>query len=162
MPTTKPTPAMPPGSGDDDDQGETVILGSLPSDTHRTRVAHPRPVSIAPTATAGGDALPSTHTKPEDAYGSTASTQRQRQPGPLSFTATDRFAVAAVTVMTIVVVIATFIAVTAIGPEPGEWLGAIALVGLVGFGFLVSSSRTSTAEVLHLPPVAHRTVRIVR
>ena len=93
MPSTKPTLATRPSSGDD--QGEPVILGLLPSDTHGTRIAHPRPLSIVPTAPAGGDAVPSTHTTPEPTDGSTASTHLQRQPGSPSFTATNRFATSA-------------------------------------------------------------------
>ncbi len=46
---------------------ETAVLGLLPGElqhTHGPRVAHPRPGFIAPTAKAGGDALPIHDTNP--------------------------------------------------------------------------------------------------
>ena len=162
MPTTKPTLATPAGSGDGDDQGETVILGSLPSDTHGTRVAHPRPVSIAPTATAGGDAVPSTHTPPEATQGPTASTESQRQPGPLSFTATNRFAVGAVVAMTAVVLTVALVAVTIVDPTFGDVLAAVGVLVLASSGQLASSKRSSTDGQRHSPSARNGIVRIVR
>ena len=61
---------------------DIVILGVLPDLPHTpsTRVAHPRPGFIAPAATAGGDAPPTTHTRSAPEPARTASPQRSDSP----------------------------------------------------------------------------------
>ena len=71
----------------DDDQVVTLGLLPHPSRTRRTRVAHPRPGFIAPTATAGGDAPPIDATSPATTARPMASDTSQRQLAPHSFTA---------------------------------------------------------------------------
>ena len=128
MQTTQPT-------GVDDG---AVILGVLPTDTPRTRVAGSRPGFIAPTATAGGDAPPITHPTRTAIPGLMASTGIQRQPAPHSFAAGNRTATAAVAVMTTVVLALTTTATTAVVAGPVDWqiVAWIVTGGFLGLGSL--------------------------
>ena len=114
--------------GDDD----IVILGALPAlpHTHSALVAHPRPGFIAPTATAGGDAPPTTHTIPAATIGPMASTEGRRQPAPLTFTALNRSEAIALIAMTTIVIAVAFAALMSVGAEASDMVAAVA-----GFGF---------------------------
>jgi hypothetical protein len=90
-----------------------------------------------------------------------ASTECQRQPELLSFTATNRFSVGAVAVMTAVVLIAAVVAVTIVGPTVGDVLGAIGVLVLASSGYLASSGRISAGGQRHTPTALSGIVRIV-
>ena len=142
----QPTPALvvigdSPFDTTDVDPEHIARLGDRPLHTHSTLVAHRRPGFIAPTATAGGDAPLTTHTTPKPALGSTASTSIQPQPGPLSFTATNRTATAAVAVMIAVVLTMAVIAVDAVSTGSADLLAITATLsaGFVGLAGLAAA-----------------------
>ncbi len=110
---------------------DIVLLGILPDPSHTpgTRAAHPRPGFIAPTATAGGDAPPTTHTTPVAAISPMASTEGRRQPAALTFTALNRSEAIALIAMTTAIIAVAFVALMAVGAEAADMIAAVA-----GFG----------------------------
>ncbi len=117
-----------------------IEVVSEPPRTHRTRVAGTRPGFIAPTATAGGDAPPITHTKPPAGPGSIASTRTQVHQPPHSFTANNRTAVALVSAMVAFVLLLAVLALAVVldaSPFPA-WAIALTAGGSVGLVALLT------------------------
>ncbi len=112
---------------------DLVILGVLPDPphTHSALVAHPRPGFIAPTATAGGDAPPTTHTRSAPAPARTASTTAQRQPTPLTFTAVNPGEATALIAMTTVVLVLAVVALVAVADKAADVVLAVAGLAVV-------------------------------
>lgn len=104
------------------DLDDIATLGELPSHTRSPWVAH-LDWDSPPT----GGAVPLTHTTPVAAPRAMASTTSRHQPEALSFSATNMTAMAAVAVMTAVVVALSVLAALAVGGRPVNWLTVVAI-----------------------------------
>ena len=125
---------------------DIVILGVLPDPphTHRALVAHPRPGFIAPTATAGGDAPPTTHTRSAPAPARMASTTAQRQPTPLTFTAFNLGETLVLIAMTTVVLAFAVVALVTVADKAADVVLAVAGFAVVSAVSVAVSYRRAT------------------
>ena len=116
---------------------DIAILGELaPSHTPSALVADPEPGFIAPTAPAGGDALPITHPALIANGRPTASIAAQRQPTPHTVAANNLTAIAAVSVMTSTVVSLAIVCINGVITSSADWVmvAEVVVFAVLGLG----------------------------